>query len=73
MTEPDLMSLTYAQRKALPPRYHQPHWDGLSYPHSWICEVCWDDGVCHPWPCDVANAWNNGREIAEAGGMGFSW
>jgi hypothetical protein len=65
--------LNYAQRQALPAAYHQPHWDGLGEPHSWICTVCWDDGLQTPWPCEAARSGNNGLEIARAGGLSYSW
>jgi hypothetical protein len=70
---PDLLSLTSEERKSLPAKYHQPHWEGLGTPHMWICAVCWDDGSVTSWPCEVANTGNNGREIAIAGGLEYSW
>lgn len=71
---PDLLELTYEQRQALPAKFHQPHWMGLTQPRTWICAVCWDDdGTVHGWPCDVANAGDNGLEIANTGGMRVSW
>lgn len=72
-TPPNLLELTYEQRKALPAKFHQPHWDGLGSPRSWICQVCWDDGVQHAWPCDAASTGNNGLEIAQYGGLSYSW
>lgn len=69
----DPAALTYEERKALPARYHQPHWDGMGVPHNWMCSVCWDDGLTHAWPCEVAQAGNNGLEIARAGGLSYSW
>lgn len=65
--------MTFEQRKALPAAWHQPHWDGLGEPHSWICTVCWDDGLTTLWPCEVANAGNNGLEIARTHGLSYSW
>jgi len=65
--------LNYAQRQALPAAWHRPHWDGLGVPHSWICTVCWDDGLVTAWPCEVAQAGNNGLEIAQAIGLSYSW
>lgn len=72
-TAPDVVvsELTAAERVALPARYHQPHWDGLGTPHSWICQACWGDGWQTPWPCDVAT--RGGREVAEAAGLSYSW
>lgn len=69
----DLLSLTFTERKALPAKYHQPYWDGLGSPHSWICAVCWDDGETTGWPCEVANAGNNGLAIAQHSGMEYVW
>jgi hypothetical protein len=67
----DVTELTYEQRRALPAALHQPFYDGLAVPHSWCCSVCWDEGLTHAWPCDVATA--HGVEVAKAGGMDFSW
>jgi hypothetical protein len=50
ISDGELVEMTYEQRRALPGEYHQPHWDGLGVPHSWICAVCWDDGLTHAWP-----------------------
>jgi hypothetical protein len=71
ISDGEIIEMTYEQRRALPGEYHQPHWDGLGVPHSWICTVCWDDGLTHAWPCDVAT--REGKAVAEAGGMKFSW
>ena len=57
--------LTYAERKALPGRYHQPVWMGLATPSTWICLVCWDEGEQAGWPCKAAE--RDGAEVAEAG------
>lgn len=75
MTGKAVEEMTYEERKALPAKYHQPVWDGLGSPHSWICEVCWDDGLTSAWPCEVAAApaGTNGLEIARAGGMRYAW
>jgi hypothetical protein len=54
--------LTYAERVALPPAYHQPFFDGLGVPHSWLCAVCWDDDLVTSWPCEPATA--GGVELA---------
>ena len=59
--------LTYAERQALPGRYHQPAWLGLATPSTWICTVCWDDGETTAWPCKAAR--RDGRDVAEAGGL----
>lgn len=71
-TQPvDVFSLTYEERQALPAEYHQPHWDGLGTPHSWICQVCWDDGLQTFWPCEPAT--RGGKAVAEAAGLSYSW
>lgn len=63
--------LDEADRLALSPEHHQPHWDGMGTPHSWICTVCWGDGWQTSWPCEVAQ--KHGKEVAEAGGLRFTW
>jgi hypothetical protein len=67
----DLLELTEAQRRELPPIYHRPYFNGLGKPHTWICEVCWGDGVTQMWPCSVAL--ENGVEVARSLGLGYSW
>lgn len=69
--EVDPQELTYEERQALPAAYHKPHFDGLGRPHSWICSVCWDDGVQTSWPCGPATS--GGVELARALNLGFSW
>ena len=59
--------LTYADRQALPAVYHQPVWCDLATPATWICSVCWDDGVTHGWPCGPAA--RDGRPIADYAGL----
>lgn len=63
--------LTEEQRMAAPAALHQPHWDGLGKPHSWICTMCWGDGWQTQWPCPIAT--QHGRDVAEAGGMSYAW
>lgn len=63
--------MTEQQRLTLPAELHQPHWDGLGEPHSWICMVCWGDGWQTSWPCAIAT--QHGRDVAEAGGMAYAW
>lgn len=58
-----LLDLTYAQRQALPARFHVPVWDGDGVPHAWLCAVCWDDGVVTSWPCTAAV--EHGAEVFE--------
>lgn len=60
-----------ADRFNVAPELHQPHWDGLGQPHSWICSICWGDGWTTAWPCEIAT--KHGKAVAEAGGMGLSW
>lgn len=67
----ELAAMTYLERQSLPARHHRPHFDGLAFPHSWICSVCWDDGETRAWPCAAATA--GGVEVAQALGLGFSW
>lgn len=45
---------TAAARAALPPRFHIPVWQDTAEPKSWACAVCWGDGWCTSWPCEVA-------------------
>lgn len=59
--------LTYLERRALPAVYHQPFWDGNASPAAWICQVCWDDGVSHAWPCTPAK--RGGGAIADYAGL----
>lgn len=66
----DLIGMTYDQRQALPATHHRPYFDGQGEPNSWICSVCWDDGVTHQWPCAQAVA--GGAELADALGLGFA-
>ena len=54
-----------------PAELHQPHWDGLGAPHSWICTACWGDGWQTPWPCEIAT--KHGKAVAQAGGLDYSW
>lgn len=67
----DLLELTEEQRKALPPEYHRPYFEGLGRPRSWICEVCWGDGWNQQWPCDAAL--QHGVDLAKSLGVGWSW
>ncbi len=57
-------------RQALPPQFHQPHFEGLGTPTSWICTACWGDGFVTGWPCEVANA--HGPDVAKVLGVGWS-
>jgi hypothetical protein len=57
-------------RLALPPQFHQPHFDGLGKPNMWLCTACWGDGWVMSWPCEVAKA--HGSDVAKAMGVGWS-
>jgi hypothetical protein len=59
--------LTYPERQALPPVYHQPVWYDLATPAAWICSVCWDEGRTDGWPCTVAS--RDGGPIADYAGL----
>ncbi len=45
---------TDAQRYALPPTYHRPHWIDVLSPPGWFCAACWDESQLTHWPCLVA-------------------
>ncbi|MGC4886622.1 hypothetical protein [Micromonospora sp. DT227] len=47
--------LTESVRRALPPKFHRPHWDGVR--RKWKCRVC----PRATWPCPVAQA--HGDEV----------
>ena len=64
-----LGELTDAERVALPPAMHQPFYDGLGKPHSWICAVCWGDGWQTSWPCEIAT--RSGVEVARAAHLDY--
>jgi hypothetical protein len=38
----------------LPARFHVPVFDDCGKPNSWLCAVCWEDGVVSGWPCATA-------------------
>lgn len=61
--------LPEAERKALPAKFHQPIWDGLGVPHSWICAQCWGEDWVSTWPCEIATT--GGLEVAKASGLGY--
>lgn len=50
----DLVDLSEEERKALPARFHTPHFDDLGQPNMWLCRVCWGDGWVSQWPCGPA-------------------
>jgi hypothetical protein len=59
--------LSYEERQSLPGEYHQPYWVDTATPKSWVCAVCWDEGVSHGWPCEPAC--RDGAAVARAGGL----
>jgi hypothetical protein len=71
ISDGELVEMTEEERQALPAENHQPHWMGLTTPPTWICRVCWGDGWTASWPCKVAE--RDGKAVAEAGGLSFSW
>jgi hypothetical protein len=52
---------TIEERRKLPARFHIPVWDGDGQPNSWLCAVCWEEGVVYSWPCEVAR--EHGGEV----------
>lgn len=66
----DITELTYEERCALPARYHLPLFEALSSAPSWICKVCWDDGLTTAWPCKPAQ--NGGIDVATAAGLEYA-
>lgn len=56
-----LLDLTDEQRRALPARFHTPHFDDLGKPTMWLCRVCWGDGWVTQWPCKAA--FQHGTEV----------
>lgn len=49
-----LTEMTYEERQALPAVYHRPVFYDMATPASWVCAVCWDDGLLEGWPCRPA-------------------
>jgi hypothetical protein len=60
LPEGDDEEQTLALRAALPARFHVPTWYDLATPHSWICEVCWAEGITSAWPCATARKLGSG-------------
>lgn len=71
ITPGSYIEMSEAERQALPAIHHRPVFDGLGYPHTWICAVCWGDGWTTRWPCDPATA--GGRELGAALGLEVHW
>lgn len=65
-----IFELDEADRLALPPAFHQPHFSALGRPATWICTACWGDGWTSGFPCAVAQA--HGVQVAQATGLGYS-
>jgi hypothetical protein len=57
----DLLDLTDDERRALPARFHTPHFDSVGTPNAWLCRVCWGDGWVTQWPCKAAQ--ENGTQV----------
>jgi len=56
---------TLAERQALPARFHVPVYDDTMTPKSWLCAVCWEEGMVSAWPCETAA--RNGTEVFARG------
>ena len=68
----DINELTADMREALPAQYHQPYFDDLGSPASWLCKVCWDADAATvtAWPCTAARL--GGVAVAKAAGLEYS-
>lgn len=68
----DIYELTADMREALPAQYHQPYYDDLGSPASWLCKVCWDADAATvtAWPCTAARL--DGVAVAKAAGLEYS-
>ncbi|MFF1544143.1 hypothetical protein [Streptomyces sp. NPDC058291] len=49
-----LASFSLEENAKLPPRFHIPVFDDCGVPNSWLCAVCWEEGVVTGWPCATA-------------------
>lgn len=63
----DLCGMTLAEKENLPAEYHQPIFDSLATPNSWLCEVCWEEGYVTGWPCKAAT--KGGLKLADELGL----
>ncbi|TXS48899.1 hypothetical protein [Streptomyces sp. OR43] len=49
-----LAGFSLEENAKLPVRFHIPVFDDCGEPNSWLCAVCWEDGVVSQWPCKTA-------------------
>lgn len=49
-----LAGFSLEENAKLPARFHIPVFDDLGKPNSWLCAVCWEEGVVTGWPCATA-------------------
>jgi hypothetical protein len=49
-----LAGFSLAENEKLPARFHVPVFDDCGVPNSWLCAVCWEEGVVVGWPCATA-------------------
>ncbi|OUD03370.1 hypothetical protein [Streptomyces swartbergensis] len=49
-----LAGFSLEENAKLPARFHVPVFDDCGVPNSWLCAVCWEDGVVTGWPCATA-------------------
>ncbi|ARX81603.1 hypothetical protein SMD44_01001 [Streptomyces alboflavus] len=49
-----LAGFSLEENEQLPARFHVPVFDDCGVPNSWLCAVCWEEGVVVGWPCATA-------------------
>lgn len=49
-----LAGFSLEENAKLPARFHVPVFDDSGKPNSWLCAVCWEEGVVTGWPCATA-------------------
>lgn len=49
-----LAGFSLEENAKLPARFHVPVFDDFGKPNSWLCAVCWEEGVVTGWPCATA-------------------
>lgn len=49
-----LAGFSLEENTKLPARFHVPVFDDCGVPNSWLCAVCWEEGVVTGWPCATA-------------------
>lgn len=49
-----LVGFSLEENAKLPARFHVPVFDDCGVPNSWLCAVCWEEGVVTGWPCKTA-------------------